>query len=239
MNNPTSYVAFVISQSLEVISVFLPRLAAAFVVFALGVLLAKLARKVLIKILSAANFSIFLKKTPIQLAFEGQDIGAHIERLVVGVVYWLLLLMTVHASAAILEITSVTLVIEKVLNYLPQVLSAFIVLSFGLLLAGLVESVVKAASRGIGIHNSILLGKIASYSVVTIAALSSLSELGIAKEFVTILFVGFVSSAALASALAIGLGSKELVQKVLGEWHDKNFSKPTEVVDSPTTAKKK
>lgn len=225
MNNPTSYLAYLTAQTLTVISNFVPRLLAAVVLFVLGVLLAKLVRQLMSRILRAINLSAALNKTPLQLAFENQNIGNYIERFIVGALYWLMMILAIHASATVLELTSVTLILEKVLNYLPQIFSALVVLGFGMLLAGLVESVVKGAARGIGVHNALLLGKVASYAVVTIAALSSLSELGIAKEFITILFIGFVSSVSLAAALAIGLGSRQTVERVLGDWYAKNFPK--------------
>lgn len=237
MNNTTSYLAYVTAQTLAVISSFLPRLLAALILLGLGILLAKLVRQLLNRILQATNLSQLLNKTPLQLAFENQNVGDYLTRFIVGAVYWLLILLAIHASSTVLGLISVTLILEKVLNYVPQILSALVVLGFGMLLAGLVESVVKGAARGIGVHNALLLGKVASYAVVTIAALSSLSELGIAKEFITILFVGFVSSLSLAAALALGLGSKDTVHRLLSNWYERNFTKEVET-DKPQSKKR-
>ncbi len=228
MNSLSNSFAYIFAQTLAVVSVFLPRMLAALFVFITGLFLAKLGRKILVKVFSAINVSGIINKTPLQLAFEGQNIGSGVERVVVGAVYWLLILVVIHATAGILEIYSLTLVIEKVLNYIPQILSALIVLGFGMVLAGFIESVVKSAARNLGIHNSILIGKIASYVVMSVVALSALSELGIAKEFITIIFIGLVSSVSLASALAIGLGGKDTVNRALSDWYDKTTNKPTE-----------
>lgn len=236
MNSFSTTFAYIFAQSLAVVSVFLPRIIAAFFVFVIGLFLAKLGRKILAKVFSAINVSGLINKTPLQLAFEGQNIGFGVERVIVGAIYWLLILVVIHATAGILEIRSLTLVIEKVLNYIPQILSAFFVLGFGMLLAGFIESIVKSAARNLGIHNSILIGKIASYVVMSIVALSALSELGIAKEFITIIFIGLVSSVSLASALAIGLGGKDTINRALTEWYDKTTNKP---IEEPVQPKKK
>lgn len=237
MNNLSNTFAYVVAQSLEVVSVFLPRVIAAVFVLVIGMMLAKLGRKLLSKIFSAINVSGIINKTPLQLAFEGQNIGSGVERVVVGIVYWLLILVVIHATAGILEIRSLTLVIEKVLNYIPQIVSAVFVLGFGMLLAGFIESVVKTGARNLGIHNSILIGKIASYVVMSVIALSALSELGIAKEFITIIFVGLVSSVSLASALAIGLGGKDVVNRALSDWYDRTTNQSAK--DSTISTKKK
>jgi hypothetical protein len=50
-------------------------------------------------------------------------------------------------------------------------------------------------------------------------ALVAIGELGIAKEFINILFIGFIAMLALAFGLAFGLGAKEVVREVLENWY--------------------
>lgn len=211
------------SQFLISFGLFLPRLVGALTVFFIGILLAKSLRQLLHKLLGAINLAGMVGQTPVQAALENPEIGKRIEATIANLVYWLALLLVLHTTAAVLNISSVTLIIEKILNYLPQVLSAILILGFGVILAGLVESLVKGAVRGIGMRQAIWLGKISSYLVICIAVLSSLSELGIAKDFITILFIGFVTTLTLALGLAFGLGGKETIHKLLTRWYDQTF----------------
>ena len=100
-------------------------------------------------------------------------------------------------------------------------IASIVVLFFGVLLAGLVESFVKGALKTIDASSSRFFGKIASYLVVTVAVLASISELGIANEFILILFIGFVTALSLAAGLAFGLGGQDLVRDLLKEWYKK------------------
>jgi hypothetical protein len=205
------------------LGIFLPRLLGAVITFIVGLLLAKLLRRVLRQVLRAIQFSSLVNQAPIQLALENPEVGKKIEVGVINLIYWLVMLLVIHTTASVLGISSVMLVIEQVLGFLPQIFSAILILGFGILLAGMVESLVKGAVRGIGLSQAILLGKLSSYLVISIALLSSLSELGIARDFITILFIGFVTSLTLGIGLALGLGGKEIVGKLLNRWYSQTF----------------
>jgi ABC-type nitrate/sulfonate/bicarbonate transport system permease component len=51
--------------------------------------------------------------------------------------------------------------------------------------------------------------------------MAAISELGIAQQFVMILFAGFVVAVSLAAGLAFGLGSKSTVERMMLEWYDR------------------
>ena len=63
------------------------------------------------------------------------------------------------------------------------------------------------------------MGKVASYTVVTITTLAAFSELKIASAFINILFIGFVAMLALGFGLAIGLGAKDVIGQALSDWY--------------------
>lgn len=221
------------TQFLISVGAFLPKLVGAILVFVIGFTLAKVLKAALHRLLRALDLSRLMGQTPLQLSLENPEIGQRFETGVVTFVYWMMLLLVVHMTAATLGITSITFLIEKVWNYLPQVFSAILVLGFGVVLAGAVESMVKGAVRGLGMKQALWLGKISSYLVICMAVLSALSELGIAKDFVTILFIGFIGALSLATGLALGLGSKDMVKKTLTEWYEQNFEPEAPVTQTP------
>jgi small-conductance mechanosensitive channel len=111
------------------------------------------------------------------------------------------------------------------LNYIPNIVSAVLVLTIGVLLAGLVESLVKGAVNQIDPKTSRLLSKIASYLVVIFATLAAINELGIAQSLINALFIGVIATLSLGLGLAIGLGAKDLVAKILMDWYAQSWKK--------------
>lgn len=209
------------NQLVTEFSYFVPKVLSAILILILGAALAKILRKVVVKLLETMMVSKIIKNTPIDHFFQNTDLSQKIEEVLGSVVYWLMMLVVIHGSVTVLGLESVSLVLDRVLSYLPHVLSAVLVLFFGILLAGVVESLVKASIKSIDGKASRLLGKIASYLVISVSVLAAVSELGIARDFIIILFVGLIFTLSLGCGLALGLGGKEVVGQMLSRWYQK------------------
>lgn len=131
------------------------------------------------------------------------------------VVFWVLMLLFLSIAGEILGITLFTNFVSLILGFIPTLLSALIVLGFGVVIAGMVERVVKKQFKRLAPQQSVLAGTLASYFTLSLFALIALSELGIASDFILVLFAGFVLATALSIGLAIGLGAKDLVRESL------------------------
>jgi hypothetical protein len=210
------------------ISGFLPRIIAAIFVLLIGSALAKALKKIVIRLLEAARLSSLVKNTPIEHFFANAEFGHKLEETIGSVAYWLSMLVVLHTTVTILGLEPLSDLLWNILNYLPNVISAILVLFFGTLLAGVVESLVKGSIKSIDGKSSRLLGKLSSYIVVTVAVLAAISELGIAKEFITILFVGFVAMISVGCGLALGLGGQDVVRKMLNTWYEQTLKEVKE-----------
>jgi len=221
LQNSFQYLALQTTQSL---SLLLPKILGALTALVVGVILAKMVRSIVKKVLKAINFAGFVNKTPLQLAFEQENLGDRIVFTISNLFYWLTMLVIIHTIVSILGLGSISIVLEKILGYIPNVISAMFILLFGVLVAGWVESLVKGAIRTIDPKTGRLLGKVSGYFVITLTAMTAFSELGIAAEFLTIVFIGFVAMLSLGFGLAIGLGGKTLVEKILNDLYEKNVT---------------
>jgi hypothetical protein len=211
---------YLVATMLNSLALLLPRILGAFTALVAGVLLAKMIRGLIYRFLKAINFAKLIDKTPLQLAFQDEKLGGKIQDAIANLFYWVSVLVVIYIMVAILGLGSVTVVLENILGYIPSVISAMFILLFGVLVAGWVESLVKNSVRAIDQRTSRVMGKISGYFVVILAAMSALSELGIAEQFLTVMFVGLVSMLALGFGLAIGLGGKGLVERVLEDWYE-------------------
>lgn len=213
--------SLIVTQVLSEAAVFLPRALAALLVLIIGGALAQALKRLVIKLFETIRVSAALEKTPIEHFLKNAELSTKIEEVLGSIFYWLLMLVVLHTVVTILGLTSLSVLLERILAYLPRIISSIIVLFFGVLLAGLVESLVKGAIRSIDNRSGRLLGKLSSYLVMTIASLAAVSELGIARDFILVLFIGFITMLALGGGLAIGLGGKDVIGQVLSEWYDR------------------
>lgn len=209
------------AQTVTEISSYLPRLFAALLILVIGAAVAKALKKLMVKGLEVLMVSKAVKNTPVEHFLQNAEVGTKLEEVLGSVFYWLLMLVVIHTTVAVLGLASLSGVLERVLTYIPNILSAVLVLFFGVLIAGVVESLIKGSIKSIDGKSSRLLGKVASYLVMTISVMAAITELGIAKEFIMILFVGFVTMLSLGTGLALGLGGQDVVRRMLNGWYER------------------
>jgi hypothetical protein len=212
-------------QTLSEFSIYLPKIVAALAVFIIGSAVAKAIRSFVTKGLDTLKLSKALANTPIEHFIKNAEISKRIEQIIGSVVYWLIMLVIIQTSIAILGLTSLSHILERILTFIPNIVSAILILFFAVLLSGLVESLVKGSIKSIDPKAGRALGKISSYMVMTVGVLIGISEIGIASEFILILFVGFIGAVSLGFGLALGLGGKDLVKKLLDSYYKDNIKK--------------
>lgn len=208
------------SDFIRSFSFYLPKIIAGLLVFIFGTALARMIRSFVIRVLETIKLSKLVKETPVDHFLQKAEIRK-IETVLGKIVYWLVMLVVLHSTVAVLGLEPLTNILAKLLSYIPRVFSAIIVLFVGIILAGLVETVVKATVKNIHAKSGRMLGKVSSYLVMSIVVLVAISELGIASDYIMILFVGFITAVSLGLALALGLGAKDLVAKVLNDWYER------------------
>lgn len=198
---------------------YLPNMVAALAIFIIGALFARIIRGITVRVLDSLRLSNIFKMTPVEHLAHSDEIGKKIELGIASVVYWILMLIVIQTAVSVLGLTSLSVLLEKIVSYLPRIISAVLVLFLGVLLAGFVETIVKGALKTLDPRSGRAFGKVSSYLVMSFAVLVAISELGIARDFIMVLFVGFVMMIALGVGLAVGLGGKDLVKKILEKWY--------------------
>lgn len=196
-----------------------PHILGAILVAVLGILIGNWVKTITIKSLQMIRFETFIKGSKFQAFLLKAEVTEKVEEVIGSIFKWLIVLTFFIAATNILGLSTVSNVLVGVLGYVPNVISAVIVMAIGVLLAGIIEGVVKGALASVDLKTSRLMGKIASYTVVTITILAAFSELKIASAFINILFIGFVSMLALGFGLAIGLGAKDVIGQILSDWY--------------------
>lgn len=207
------------STVLSRIALFLPNLFGALFIFALGWVIAGLVQSLVARIVRLVQLHHLVEGTAVETFMKKAELKGKVEEILGGISKWIVIFIFFIAAVNVLGLTTVSLVLQGILGYIPKVISASLILVAGVLLAGVVESVVKGAAGTIAVSTSRLLGKIASWVVMIFATLAAVSELGIAAQVINTLIIGVVATLSLGTGLAIGLGSKDLVRDILAEWY--------------------
>ncbi len=210
-----------VSAFVTQIVVFLPRLLGSVLVVIIGMVIARTIRGILISSLRRLQLSSNLEKTPLGQFLHNTEIKNTAEVIVSNIVYWILMLFVIYTAVTVLGLDTASNLLNQVLLYIPKIFSALLILIFGILIAGVAEAFVKGLIKSVDPHTGRLVGKVASYLIIVLSSMAAISELGIAQQFILILFTGFVIAVSLALGLAFGLGSKLTVERMMIEWYDR------------------
>lgn len=208
-------------------SAFLPNLIGAILIFIFGWFLANLLNRLTVRLLQAIHLSDLVTSPAVAKFLSEAGWASKLESAIGQGVRFLTALVFFVAAVNLLGLTTVSLVLTGILAYIPNVLAAILILVMGTLFAGVVESVVKGSLGAVDLKTSRLLGKTSSYIVLVFTILASLNQLHIASEFVQTLFMGIVATISIGLGLSLGLGSKDLVSKILNQWYE-GFRKETQ-----------
>jgi hypothetical protein len=136
------------------------------------------------------------------------------------VVKWIIRFVFLVAAANVLNLPQVSLLLNQVLLWIPNLVVAAIVLMLAPLLARFVRGAIEVGAGQMGFSNASLLGRIAEIAIVAFAVVVAINQIGIAANLVNTVFVGLVAALALGFGLAFGLGGRDVAAQITQGWYD-------------------
>lgn len=109
----------------------------------------------------------------------------------------------------------------EVLPYLPNVIIAALIFVVAIIIADILEKIVRAAVEGIKTGYARLAGSIVKWAIWIFAIFAILVQLKVAASLIQTLFTGVVAVIVIAAGLAFGLGGKEVAKGILEDLRKK------------------
>ena len=135
--------------------------------------------------------------------------------LVSGIVYWLVFLVFFVAATETLGLPVVATWIGGLSTYLPRILVALFIFLGGFLVGSLAQDAVASGATAAGIAYSALLGRVVFISIMLVAVVTGIDQIGIESRFLTMSIAIAIGSLVGAVALAFGLGARTAVSNII------------------------
>lgn len=152
------------------------------------------------------------------------------------IVKWIIRFVFLVAAANVLGMPQVSVLLNQVLLWLPNLLVAAVILLVAPLLGRFVRGAIEVGAGQMGFSNAGLLGRIAEIAIIAFAVLIAINQLGIAADLINILFIGVVAAAALAFGLAFGLGGRDVAARITEQWYEGMTAASAKVRDAAATS---
>jgi hypothetical protein len=196
---------------------YLPTLVAGLVVLVLGTLVAWLVSKLAVRILIFLRLDRVVVRLGWGRALDKGDVRHSIFGLAGVSIGVLLFLVFLDNAMVIWKLTVLSQLLEKLVNLIPQLITAAIILLIGWGISVAVSRAVQRALVQEEFERARLVSRVVRSAILVVASAIALVELNVAVVIVTGAFLIAFGALALCFVFAFGLGSKRAVESMWEE----------------------
>jgi hypothetical protein len=189
----------------------------ALLVLIVGLLIASLLGSLVEKIIRLIKLDKFLENLGLKEYVERAGLSLNSGKFFKKLVYWIIVIVFLLAASDILGFYSLSSFLNNVLNYIPNVIVAVLIMLAAFVIAHFLKGLVIASVKASKLHGAGFLGSLTWWSITIFGFLAALSQLGIAVTIINILVTGVIAMLALAFGLAFGLGGKEYAAHIISK----------------------
>jgi len=198
-----------------------PNILAALIIIAIGWIIMKILNWIIIKTAKKFSFHKISKKSGFTKFLEKAKIKAAPSEVIANFLGGYIFTMFFLAASKVVGLTAISDFLQKVIQYIPNVVVALFIVLIGISIANTTKAVVESTVNILDSGGSKILGIVAKNIIILFSILAALWQLNIAEELVKILFIGIVATVSIAGGLSIGLGAKDLIKDILIEMRKK------------------
>ena len=194
---------------------FLPNLLVALIIVIIGWGIGSILGRVVNQIIKAIKVDEALKRAGVEDFLNRGGLNLNSGGFLGGLVKWFIMIVFFVGAFEVLGLSQVTLFLRDILDYLPQVIVAVLILIAAGIVADAMKSIVLSSTKSADISSAGFLATVTKWVIWVFAILVALSQLGIAAGFVQTIFTGLVVALSLGLGLAFGLGGQDAASRVI------------------------
>lgn len=196
------------------INLIVPLIGALLIFFA-GLIIASVVGKAIEKAFSLFKVDQVVERTKLAERIKSSGMKVSISKFIGAIIKWFLVLVFLMAATEVLQLNQFTIFLRRVIEYIPNIVVATIILAIAFLLSNLAFHAVRSSTKAAGIISATLLANISKWAILIFALSAALNQLRIAETIINSFVMGIIAALALALGLAFGLGGKEEAAVIL------------------------
>ncbi len=146
---------------------------------------------------------------------EGKKLSFDTIKIVSGFVKWILYIMILMMALDIMNLKIVSQKISELLGYLPQLFTALVIFTVGLLLANLIKKGLKSFFESMNLSGAKIISQVVFFLILIFVTITALNQAGVNTEIITSNITMILAAFLVAFALAFGLGAQRIVGELL------------------------
>src|SRR4051812_2103814 len=208
-----------LAAALAMFMAAIPKVIGFLVILIIGWLIAAALAKAVAGLLRAVKFNDLARKSGFTDFVQNMGMQTDAAGALATIAKWFVRLIVLVVAFDALGLPAVSEVLQQLLLWLPNLVVALVVLVLAGLAANALSSLVRGASAEAGLSNPAMLATIARVTVWAFGIVVAVNQIGIARELVNTLFMGFIAALAWALGLAFGLGGRDTAGEIVQTWY--------------------
>jgi hypothetical protein len=203
----------------------LPNLIGALLLLFLGWLVAKLCRRLALKILKWTGFEEAMERSRINETIKAAGITTSIGGVIALVVFWTIFLVFVVSASEVLGLTVVLSTLNRLILYIPNIIASIAIIVLTLFLARFVKDLIAVSLAQVNLIYARPLAKTVELLIIIFGLIVAMTQLGfdigILMANITLFIGGFVGIV----VLSLGLGAKTVVENLMAGYYVRQLFK--------------
>lgn len=194
---------------------FLPSLLAMILILAVGWIVSKTVEIVAERGLRRLGLDAMSNRIGVDSVLARSTSTSSPARIVARFLFWILMLTFLLSAVETLGLEAVTLTIDRLIAYLPNVVAAGLIVLLGMLLGRFSRNVVASAAAAASVQNAAQLGAMAQGFVVVLVSVVALDQLGVDTRLLALVVGIFAGTLGITGGVAFALGARPVVTHIL------------------------
>ena len=181
----------------------------------LGLAIGALAREIVVRVLQLVRFDRLCQRLGVAVEVERLGLARSCSHLAGKFVQGIIVVTALLAGLVALRTPWTQNLVERFFLYLPHLVAAVFILVAGLFVSRFLGRSVLIAAVNANLPPARFLAGLTQASVMALAVVASLDELGIGRTTIIVAFAILFGGLVTAAAIAFGLGAKDLARDLL------------------------
>lgn len=203
----------------EQLAAYGPKVLAAIAVVVVGYIAARLIGRLLTKLSEKLGLQFAAERSGLAESMRHMGIQRNVPAIVGTIVFWLLMCVFVMAAFKIVGLPEVSIAMSKVVQAIPNLLVATVIIVVGLFVASFLRGVVATSTDRIGISYADRLASGCYYTLALLTFILAFNQLGLDFPLLNNMILIVCGGLALGFGLALGLGGREVMGGILAGYY--------------------
>lgn len=196
-----------------------PKVLAMLLILVVGYVIARLVGKAVAAISEKVGLHKAAERGGLVQSMQQVGIERTVPQIIGAIVFWLLMFVFLMAGLNILGLETVSAAVGQVVDYIPNLLAATVMVVVGLMLASFLRGLVATGADRLGITYAAQVATGTYYMLLLMIAIAAFKQLKIEFGPIDNLILIAFGAAAVAFGLAVGLGGRDVMAGILSGYY--------------------